>query len=318
LIIEVKNLPDLIKKYSGWDHLVGLTKVWRFPGHRDLSLYDVLSFLFMEMSRDAINIRAAYVSFSLFISLFPGLLVAFTLIPFIPFPAFQSTILNTMQQVMPLSVHELLRETIEDIVLHHRLDLLSVSLILSIYFATNGVIGLMNSFDKTLPTFRKRGFWEKHIVAFKLLVLLSLLLATGTVLIIGGEFFIRFVMKTLEVADRVDLYFWFTALRWILIIAVFYFAISVLYFYAPAKHKRFQFFSAGSTLATFFALLVAILFSWFINNFGQYNKLYGSIGTILVAQLWIYYNSLGMLIGFELNAAIEINEVKLAGEISED
>ena len=99
----------------------------------------------MEMSRDAINIRAAYVSFSLFLSFFPALLVAFTLIPFIPYPAFQETLLNSMQQIMPKNVYEMLRETIEDIVLQHRLDLLSLSLILSIYFSTNGIIGLMNS-----------------------------------------------------------------------------------------------------------------------------------------------------------------------------
>jgi membrane protein len=314
----VKSIFAFIKKYSGWDTLVEVAKVWRFPGHRNISVYDVLSFLFMEMSRDAINIRAAYVSFSLFLSLFPALLVAFTLIPFIPYPAFQETLLNSMQQIMPQNVYTMLRETIEDIVLQHRLDLLSLSLVLSIYFSTNGIIGLMNSFDKTLPTFRKRTFWEKKLLSFKILALLSLFLVTGLTLIVGGEFLIHWSMKILKVENRVDIYFWLTMLRWMFIILIFFFCISLLYYYAPAKHKRFQFFSAGSTLATFFALLVAILFSWFINNFGQYNKLYGSLGTILVAQLWIYYNSLGLLIGFELNASIEMNEENLVGEISED
>jgi membrane protein len=61
-------------------------------------------------------------------------------------------------------------------------------------------------------------------------------------------------------------------------------------------------------------LLISILYTWILNQFGQYNKLYGSIGTLLVTQLWIYYNALGLLIGFELNASIAVNEHKLLAE----
>lgn len=212
-----------------------------------------------------------------------------------------------MQQVMPGNVYELLQSTIEDIVLRHRGDLLSISVILAIYYSTRGVLGMMNSFDKALPTFRKRTFWQKQGVAFKVTGLLTLLLLFSVGLIMGGEFFVRWVMKVF-IAERDEVYIWLTIFRWIIIVFIYYFSISLIYFYGPARHTRWQFFSSGSTLATILLIVVSVLYSWLINQFGNSNKLYGSIGTLLVTQLYIYYNALGLLIGFELNASIEVNE----------
>jgi len=225
--------------------------------------------------------------------------------------------MSTMQQVMPQDVYSLLHSTIEDIVTRHRIDLLSISLVLAIYFSTNGVLGIMNSFDKALPTFHKRNYWQKRGVAFKITGMLGLLVLVAVVLIIGGEALEKFILRELHM-EKISSYFWLGALRWLFIIFLFYFSISLIYYYGPAKHKRFQFFSAGSTLATIISLLIAIVYSWFINHFGQYNKLYGSIGTLLVTQLWIYYNAFGLLVGFELNASIEMNEERLVQELSED
>jgi membrane protein len=93
--------------------------------------------------------------------------------------------------------------------------------------------------------------------------------------------------------------------RWIIILSLLFFAISVLYFLGPAKQTKWRFFSAGSTLATVLVLATSVGFSYFVENFGQYNKLYGSIGTLVIVMLWTYFNSIALLIGFELNASIE-------------
>lgn len=316
--IDLNKVVAAIAKYSGWNSLVELSKKKTFRSHHGISVYEVISFLFKEMQRDDIMQRAASVSFSLFVSLFPTILVVFTLIPFIPIPAFQRTVLTIMQQVMPGNVYELLQSTIEDIVLRARGDLLSISLILAIYYSTRGVVGMMNSFDKALPTFRKRTFWQTQGVAFKITGLLTLLLLFSIGLIMGGEFVVRWVMKLFMVERDDDVYFWLTIFRWVIIVFVYYLSISLIYFYGPARHTRWQFFSSGSTLATILLIIVALLYSWLINQFGDANKLYGSIGTLLVTQLFIYYNALGLLIGFELNASIEVNEnILLASKAAE-
>nr|HPK05815.1 YihY/virulence factor BrkB family protein [Bacteroidales bacterium] len=79
---------------------------------------------------------------------------------------------------------------------------------------------------------------------------------------------------------------------------------SFLYYMAPARKKDFRFISAGSTFASFSTILTSIGFNFYVNNFNRYNTLYGSIGTLLVFLLWIYFNSIIILIGFELNASI--------------
>ncbi len=306
----MSKFSSYIAEYSGWNAFVSNTKKWKFPGHQDISFYEVMSFLFKEMQRDAIMQRAASVAFSLFVSLFPTLLMAFTLIPFLPIAAFQTTIINTMGQVMPQNVFELLHSTIQDIVTNHRADLLSISLVLAIYYSSRGVLGMMHSFDKALPTFRKRTYWRTQFVSFKIMGLLTLLFVFSVGLIIGGELLVKLVMKLLH-QDSSNIYYWLTAVRWFIIVFIYYFSISLIYYFGPAKHVRWKFFSAGSTLATILLLLVSITYSAIINQFGNYNKLYGSIGTLLVTQLWIYYNALGLLVGFELNASIEVNKNKL-------
>ncbi len=311
----MKEIFSLITKYSGWNSLVEISKTKGFPGHRNISLYEVISFLFLEMKNDDITIRASSVAFSFFVSLFPTLLLFFTVIPFLPIPTFQTTLLDAVQKLIPDNAYALLQSTIEDIVTNDSVGLLSLSLILAFYYSSRGVLGLMNSFDKAFPIFRKRNFWYKQLVAFEIMALLLLLLIISVGLIIGGEFLVKLAIRLLNL-ERADIFVWFNIIRWLMILFVFYFSISSIYFFGPATHKRWQFFSAGSTLATILSILISLLFSWMINKFGQYNQLYGSIGTLLVAQLWIYYNSLSLLIGFELNAAIEINRHLFEGKNS--
>jgi len=85
-------------------------------------------------------------------------------------------------------------------------------------------------------------------------------------------------------------------------------SVSYIYRHAPFVHKRWKLITPGSVLATTLIFLFTIFFSFWVNHFSNYNKLYGSIGTILILMLLIYFNSLVLLIGFELN--VSINSIK--------
>jgi len=92
--------------------------------------------------------------------------------------------------------------------------------------------------------------------------------------------------------------------KWLVILLLFFFAFAFLFYYAPARKTKFRFISAGGTLATILSILISVGFSFYINNFGKYNTLYGSIGTLIVVMLWFYFMALILLIGFELNVSI--------------
>ena len=83
------------------------------------------------------------------------------------------------------------------------------------------------------------------------------------------------------------------------------FIIALFYRYGPSQRMHKHFFSPGVLLATLLMILTSLLFAWYVNNFGRYNALYGSIGSIIVVLIWIYYNSMMLVIGFELDAGIE-------------
>jgi membrane protein len=102
-------------------------------------------------------------------------------------------------------------------------------------------------------------------------------------------------------------------LRWVVIIPLFYFAIACIYKYGPAVQKRWNLFSPGTFLATLLTIGITLAFSYWVNRFGTYNKVYGSIGTVMILMLLVYFNSLVLLIGYELNVSIHHLKV-MSGE----
>ena len=104
--------------------------------------------------------------------------------------------------------------------------------------------------------------------------------------------------------------------RWVLIIFLVFFTIGFIFRYAPAIPERWRFASPGTILTTLLSLLASLGFSAYVNNFGRYNALYGSIGTIMMVMALIYINSLALLIGFELN--VSIHSLKVAAGIREE
>ncbi|HVX25665.1 MAG TPA: YihY/virulence factor BrkB family protein, partial [Parafilimonas sp.] len=113
--------------------------------------------------------------------------------------------------------------------------------------------------------------------------------------------------------------FWTDLLRWIIVIVLFLFSIAYIYKYAPSVYKRWRLISPGAIFATFLIVLTTWVFSIWAQNFSSYNRVYGSIGALLIVMLLIFINSLMLLIGYELNVSISYlkskNEDKKFGEI---
>jgi membrane protein len=168
-----------------------------------------------------------------------------------------------------------------------------------IFFASNGMMGLMRSFNKNYIGFEKRTGLQSRWTAIKLtLIIMGLILVCLILLIMQGM-----VLRWMGLHDKTLIYL-IRFLRWFIIVALIFYAIGFIYKYAPAIQKRWKLTSPGTILATFLSILTTLGFSIFLNNFGKYNALYGSIGTIIVLMTIIYINSLVLLIGYELNVSI--------------
>lgn len=284
--------------------LVSYTKRVALPGFDHLPIYDVADFFFTGIQRGAIKTRAQSLAFSFFLALFPAIIFLFSLIPYVPIHDFQDQLLDLIKNLLPTNAYEATRSTIEDIIKHQRGGLLSFGFLLALYFTSNGFMALMKGFNTSYHVSENRSPGKRRMAAIFLTLLLSFLLILSTVLIIFGEIAIQYLVKQHILKSKTQV--WLLLLsKWIIVLALLFFAISFLYYYAPSVRKRWRFVSAGSTFATVLTIIASIGFAYFVNHFGQYNKLYGSIGTLIVIMLWIYFNSLILILGFELNASID-------------
>ena len=263
-----------------------------------LSLYDVAIFFWKGIYEGAVTSRAASISFSFFLALFPGVIFVFTLIPFIPIDGFQHELFRLLRDVLPPNSFDAAYSTITDILTIKRGDLLGITVAAALFFATNGTLALIGNFGQTIHHLNVRGFWSQYLAAFWLTLALALLLIGGIAVLALGEVWI----PTLIPGENG---IWITALaRWVVLLGLVLFAISLLFYYGPMRSAPWRFISPGALLATVLVWLTSYLFGIYVTDFSRYNQFYGSIGTLMIIQLWIYVNAIGLIIGFELNASM--------------
>lgn len=306
------SFKDFLWKIKGVQTFVGLTKKISIPGFDKVPIYYVLYFFSQALFKGALTTRAASVSFSFFIAIFPGIIFLFTLIPIIPIPGFQETLLQQITGALPTGVKEITYSTIVDLINTPREGLLSFNFVLALFFATNGIFSLIEEFNNTALFSEKRNYFTQRLVALFLVIILTILVITAIALVMFSGFAVDYALEMGLVGEGLGVFMVYVA-KWLTVFLLYYFAISFLYYLGPAKRKTWQFFSPGSSLATLLVILTSVAFSYYVSNLNQYNKIYGSIGTILIVMLWININSYLLLIGFELNASIK--KARLEGKI---
>ncbi|MDO9257958.1 MAG: YihY/virulence factor BrkB family protein [Bacteroidales bacterium] len=273
------------------------------PGFDGMPVYDVAAFFIKGLQKGAISMRAAAFSYNFFLALFPTIIFFFTIIPYIPITGFQDNLLELLQNFIPKKAFEAVEGTLFDIVKRPRGGLLSIGFVMALYFSTNGIHSLIVAFNQSRHTVETRSWVKQRIISIVLVVILSLLIIIAIVLITLGPAALDFLVRHNMLRGSFT-YYLLIAGKWLISSAMLFFAFSFLYFLAPAAESRFSFFSAGSTLSTVLTILASIGFNYYVNSISQYNSLYGSIGTLIIIMVWIYFNAMIVLIGFELNVSI--------------
>jgi membrane protein len=275
------------------------------PGFNRVPLYDVVLFFVKQVKKVGLNERAQSISFSFLTAIPAATIFLCTLIPYLPIAKGikQQLLLFTRDITPNLNTYTLVKDFLDDFLDKPRGGLLSFGFLLAIFYASNAMLGIMRSFNKSLIYNRRKNFIQMRWMAIKLTVLLILMMIASFTLLVTNDALSKMVLKYYHVNSR-NARWLFKTLRWVVIIPLFYFAIAFIYKYAPAVHKRWKLSSPGTLLATFLFIMSSLFFSFWVNNFSNYNKIYGSIGTILILMLLIYFNSMILLIGYELNVSI--------------
>ena len=293
--MEIKGVPGL----NGREKLKNLV----LPGFDGVPISHVISFVIKGFRKGVLVTRASSIAFNMLMALLPASIFLFTLIPFVPIPNFQQELIRLFENFLPSEAFNFLKITIIDIVTHKDRGLLLIMFFATIIFSTNGIHAVIHAFVVSAHPFKTRSWVNQRKISVVLLLIVVIMISVAGYLVIFGKQALTRIVE-LHIIKRNIVIFLLILIKWILIILLLFFALSFLYYLAPARRTDFKFFSPGSTLATFLFILSSLGFSAYVNHFGQYNKLYGSIGTLMVILIWLYLNSIAILIGFELNLSI--------------
>jgi membrane protein len=277
--------------------------------NRQVSIYKILKNLITNIDRDDILHQASSVAFSFTLAVFPALIFLFTLLPYIPISFLPLVDGQNFQESLQefigdLAMLDQVSQTIQDLLNNPRGDLLSFSVLLSLFLSTNGMMELSQTFNKIYKTIDKRGYWFTRLIATGLTVILAIVLFTSILLLIFGNIVLKYMVQNGMLAQDF-LYYSLIFFKFLVLFILFLIAISIVYYFAPALHNRWKFISIGSVVATLLSIIVSYIFSFYINNFGTYNKVYGSIGAMIAMMVWIYMISVILLIGYEINSSID-------------
>jgi len=268
-----------------------------------MPIYDVVQFFFHGIRKSSLLSRANSLSFTFTLAMFPLILFFFTLIPYIPVSGLQASILNALSQALPEQVYDFLHGTIIEIVSKQNGGWLSIGFFMAFYFSNSGVIGIMKAFNRSAHTVETRSSLRMRLVSLGLQIILITITIIAAALLILTPIFLHYVSENSIITSGFTIVLIQIA-KWIILGLLIFLSLSFLYYLAPAGKRVFRFISPGSTLATILALIFIGLFNLYIDHFAQYNKLYGSIGTIIILMLYININAIALLVGFELNASI--------------
>jgi membrane protein len=286
--------------------IIRKSKHWVIPGFQQLPVYDVVMFFIRQVNKIGLNERAAAISFNLIMALPATLLFLFSLIPYFPqAKKMELQVLALFKDIAPNSATYFFIKDILDGLLDKHVGIFSFGFLLVMFYASNAMMGVIRTFDKSIEE-KKAYFMHQRWRAIRLTLLLMILVVEADSLLLLGKNELIYVLKNIFHIGKGDRIVWWNGTRWITIITLLYFGIAFIYKYAPSLKKRWNLISPGAILATALNLLTTLLFSYWVNNFAAYDKVYGSIGTVLILMLLIYLNSLILLIGFELNVSITV------------
>ncbi|WP_405296217.1 YihY/virulence factor BrkB family protein [Algibacter sp. Ld11] len=304
-----KPIEDKLDKIPVINILVRFLKKLKLPGLEGLSFYDLVELYVIGIAKGALATRASAIAFSFFMAIFPFLLFVLIIIPYVPIDDFKIEFLVFLESFLPPNTSDFFFENIfENIDQSQRGGLLSSVFVLSIGLMANGVNAVFSGFENSYHEQLTRNVFKQYLYALGIALILAFLLII-TIVVLG--YFQLYVVQGLfnalehrgyEVASQG--LFWTDVVKYLFFVLMVYLATATLYYFGTKEGKHSSFFSVGALFTTLLIIVTSYFFGLYIENFGQYNKLYGSIGALLILMFYLWLNSNILLLGYELNASL--------------
>lgn len=245
---------------------------------------------------------SAQLAYYFFLSLFPSLLFLTTLLAFLPIHHRTQMVLGILARALPAQALTLVKGTFEGILHHHQGGLLSFSVLFALYSASNAVTAVTSGLNQTYSVSEERPYWRVLLMSVLLALGLALVLTAGFTIFFFGPLAAKLVarhfgMQLLPVTLAI--------IRWPIVVLAIVLATAMIYYFAPNVRQSWRWLTPGSVFAVIGWIGTSLLFAFYVNHFGSYNKTYGSIGAVIVLLTWMYLGGLVLLVGGQINAVLK-------------
>lgn len=264
-----------------------------------------------RIDEDNVLGRSAQLSYYFLLALFPLLLFLTTLLGYFARSGTQlrNNLLSYLSAVMPSSASELIHTTVDEISMAAGGGKLSVGILATLWAASSGVIAISESLNFANDVQESRPWWKARLVAVALTIALAVLIIAALVLMFFGGAIAE------KIAASVGLGAAFTVtwkiLQWPLLLAFVLLAFSLIYYFAPdLRTRHWRWVTPGSLVGIALWLLVSFAFRAYLHFFNSYSATYGSLGAVIIMMLWFYFTGAAILIGGEIDCAIENAEAE--------
>ena len=299
--INIEKIKDKLEHYR--KRLESVLRLIVIPGFGGVPLYDVLVYFIRGFTQVNLIDRAAAVAFNVFLALFPTILFLFTLIPYFPLQGVTTSVLEALHDILPPGTYDSVSSTINEIMSIEHGGLMSIGLLLAFYFSTSAVSSFFRGFNMGDNEYGQVSFMKQQIYSILVMLMFVALLLLSIVLMTLGQKLLPVLFTKIHLYKGITV-FMINLVRWLIVIFALIIAMSLLYHFGNPHSKRFKLFTPGSLLFTGLFIVGTILFNFYISNISTYNLLYGSIGGLIIFVIWIYFNCILVLIGYELNKSI--------------
>ena len=277
-----------------------LKDIWRLGG---LSLKEVGRRVIAEVQKDNCFVYAAALAYYFIFAIFPFFIFLTALLAYLPIPKLMDQIISLLAQVMPGEALTLVEKNLSALLSEPRGGLLSFGILAALWTSSSAIVAISDALNHAYNVEEGRPFWKVRGMAILLTVGLSIFIIGSIVLLMFGPQIGRWLADFVGLGRAFEIAW--NILRWPVILFLVITAIAMIYYFTPDVAQSWKWITPGSVFALALWLVASLGFSYYVNNFGAYDKTYGTIGAIIVLLTWMYVSGLVILIGGEINAEVE-------------
>ncbi|GGF24794.1 putative ribonuclease-like protein YfkH [Halobacillus andaensis] len=256
--------------------------------------------LFKQIGDNDVPGSAAQLAYFFLLSLFPFMIFLITLLGYLNIDEERALLL--ISTYAPPDTYELISENVTEILRDRNSGLLSIGILGTLWAASNGVNTLIKAFNRAHSAEEERSFFVSRVISILLTIAMIVVIGVAFLLPVLGSAIGVYVFSIFGLSEDF-LQAWET-LRWVISSIVFFIVLSFLYLMAPDQPMKIKEITMGALFATVGWQLVSLLFSFYVENLGNYSATYGSLGGVIVLMIWFYLSGIVILIGGEINALI--------------